>query len=156
MARDKEAHNDSGTQQTERSSADLHEVRCSFCGADAGDVKKMIAGPRGLHVCNECVVLGTSAAGEGQASNSRTTLLRDSTTEEYGQLKRLAEQLGELLAKAEEDAERCSFCSKKFRMLLRPAAAPDVTICLECIDLCLEILYEENVIGGVPGPSGGG
>ena len=32
-------------------------VRCSFCGKDAKDVQKMIAGPDGVHVCDECVRL---------------------------------------------------------------------------------------------------
>ncbi len=32
-------------------------VRCSFCGKDAKEVTKMIAGPAGVHVCNECVGL---------------------------------------------------------------------------------------------------
>lgn len=32
-------------------------IRCSFCGKDAKEVAKMIAGPDGVHVCNECVTL---------------------------------------------------------------------------------------------------
>lgn len=32
-------------------------VRCSFCGKDAKDVVKLIAGPDGVHICDECVRL---------------------------------------------------------------------------------------------------
>ena len=33
------------------------EIRCSFCGKSAKDVRKMIAGPDGVHICDECVRL---------------------------------------------------------------------------------------------------
>ncbi|WP_255267222.1 ClpX C4-type zinc finger protein [Actinomadura madurae] len=133
----------------------MSEVSCSFCGAEPGQVKKIIAGPNSYYICDECVGLSSPAAANGTASSSRTTLLRDSTTEEYGQLKDLAEQLSKLLAKAEQDAEECRFCRKKFRMLLRPASAPATTICLECIDLCLEIIEEEAAEERDTGPSSG-
>ena len=32
-------------------------ARCSFCGKAEGQVQKMIAGPAGLYICNECVQL---------------------------------------------------------------------------------------------------
>ena len=32
-------------------------ARCSFCGKAEGQVQKMIAGPAGLYICNECVAL---------------------------------------------------------------------------------------------------
>ncbi len=31
--------------------------RCSFCGKDNNDVRRMISGPGGVHICNECVRL---------------------------------------------------------------------------------------------------
>jgi ATP-dependent Clp protease ATP-binding subunit ClpX len=31
-------------------------VRCSFCGKEAKDVRKLIAGPS-VHICDECVTL---------------------------------------------------------------------------------------------------
>ena len=36
-----------------------HEVRyrCSFCEKDARAVKRLIAGPRGVFICDECVAL---------------------------------------------------------------------------------------------------
>ena len=32
------------------------KVRCSFCGKEARDVRKLIAGPK-VHICDECVSL---------------------------------------------------------------------------------------------------
>lgn len=32
-------------------------VRCSFCGKAEGQVRKMIAGPSGIYICDECVEL---------------------------------------------------------------------------------------------------
>ena len=29
--------------------------RCSFCGRTSQEIKKLIAGPRGVYICNECV-----------------------------------------------------------------------------------------------------
>jgi len=33
----------------------LRVLRCSFCKADQNDVKKLIAGPKSVFICNECV-----------------------------------------------------------------------------------------------------
>jgi ATP-dependent Clp protease ATP-binding subunit ClpX len=30
---------------------------CSFCGKDNNQVKRMIAGPKGVFICNECIDL---------------------------------------------------------------------------------------------------
>ena len=45
--------------------------RCSFCLRSSDEVKKLIAGPRGVYICNECVdlcteILKEEAAEEGQ------------------------------------------------------------------------------------------
>jgi ATP-dependent Clp protease ATP-binding subunit ClpX len=32
-------------------------IRCSFCGKSQGQVHKMISGPAGLYICDECVAL---------------------------------------------------------------------------------------------------
>lgn len=32
-------------------------TRCSFCGKEAKDVRKLIAGPESVHICDECVAL---------------------------------------------------------------------------------------------------
>lgn len=31
--------------------------QCSFCGKDQNMVKQLIAGPKGIYICNECVAL---------------------------------------------------------------------------------------------------
>ena len=31
------------------------EIRCSFCGKSQGQVRKLIAGPKGAYICEECV-----------------------------------------------------------------------------------------------------
>lgn len=31
------------------------EIRCSFCGKSEAQVRKMIAGPNGVYICNDCV-----------------------------------------------------------------------------------------------------
>ncbi len=31
------------------------EIRCSFCGKSHGQVRKLIAGPKGAYICDECV-----------------------------------------------------------------------------------------------------
>jgi ATP-dependent Clp protease ATP-binding subunit ClpX len=34
-----------------------HEYRCSFCEKPQDRVKRLIAGPRGVYICNECIDL---------------------------------------------------------------------------------------------------
>ena len=35
----------------------MADYRCSFCGKLQEQVKKLIAGPRGVYICDECVSL---------------------------------------------------------------------------------------------------
>ena len=39
------------------SGKNVNPIRCSFCGKAEGQVRKMIAGPLGVHICDECVEL---------------------------------------------------------------------------------------------------
>ncbi len=32
-----------------------NEIRCSFCNKSQNQVKKLIAGPAGVYICDECV-----------------------------------------------------------------------------------------------------
>ena len=32
-----------------------NKVHCSFCGKSEEDIKKLAAGPGGIHICDECV-----------------------------------------------------------------------------------------------------
>jgi len=42
-------------------------VRCSFCGKSQQMVKKLIAGPGGVYICNECIDLSASIVDEDVA-----------------------------------------------------------------------------------------
>ncbi|MDR0740307.1 MAG: ATP-dependent Clp protease ATP-binding subunit ClpX [Puniceicoccales bacterium] len=57
--------------------------RCSFCGKHQGLVRKLIAGPRGVFICDRCVEI-CSAALSGEASNLAKKLYgeRRSTSED--------------------------------------------------------------------------
>jgi len=35
----------------------MHEYRCSFCDKSQDSVKQLVAGPRGVYICNECIDL---------------------------------------------------------------------------------------------------
>ena len=32
-----------------------NDVRCSFCNKTQGQVRKLIAGPAGVYICDECI-----------------------------------------------------------------------------------------------------
>lgn len=42
-------------------------VVCSFCNKTSADVKKMIAGPNGVAVCNECVDVFNDILADGES-----------------------------------------------------------------------------------------
>jgi ATP-dependent Clp protease ATP-binding subunit ClpX len=42
-------------------------ARCSFCGKSQDDVEKMVAGPDGVYICNECVALCKDIMAPGPA-----------------------------------------------------------------------------------------
>jgi ATP-dependent Clp protease ATP-binding subunit ClpX len=44
----------------------MGELRCSFCGKDQREARKLIAGPAGVTICDECVVLCTELADEDE------------------------------------------------------------------------------------------
>jgi ATP-dependent Clp protease ATP-binding subunit ClpX len=44
--------------------------RCSFCKKDQDAVKKLIAGPHGVFICNECVTLATEILSDEGVSTS--------------------------------------------------------------------------------------
>jgi ATP-dependent Clp protease ATP-binding subunit ClpX len=44
----------------------MGELRCSFCGKEQREVRKLIAGPAGVTICDECVVLCTELADEDE------------------------------------------------------------------------------------------
>lgn len=52
-------------------------VRCSFCGKSARSVRKLIAGPPGVHICDECVRLCREIIEESPASDEETVTFSD-------------------------------------------------------------------------------
>ena len=39
-------------------------LRCSFCGKTQDQVRKLIAGPNGAYICDECVQVGAESIEE--------------------------------------------------------------------------------------------
>ena len=37
------------------SRSDNKPFRCSFCGKSQDQVRKLVAGPKGVYICNECI-----------------------------------------------------------------------------------------------------
>jgi predicted SprT family Zn-dependent metalloprotease len=49
----------------------MHEYRCSFCDKSQDSVKQLIAGPRGVYICNECIDLCQQIIHEGEQTLAR-------------------------------------------------------------------------------------
>ncbi len=45
--------------------------QCSFCGKSRGEVERLIAGPNGVFICNECVVLCNEIMDEAIAAKAQ-------------------------------------------------------------------------------------
>ena len=48
------------------------------------------------------------------------------------------------MAKIDEKVIRCSFCGKPQSDVKRLVAGPNVYICNECVELCLEIIEDNS------------
>jgi ribosomal protein L37AE/L43A len=48
-----------------------NEYRCSFCDKSQDKVKRLIAGPRGVFICNECIHLCQEIINEEEALVTR-------------------------------------------------------------------------------------
>ena len=48
------------------------------------------------------------------------------------------------MTKREEDILRCSFCNKSQREVKKLIAGPAVFICDECVQVCLDIINEDE------------
>jgi len=51
------------------------EYRCSFCGKKQDQVHRLIAGPGGVYICDECVDLCREIIEEGQQDRSAQQVL---------------------------------------------------------------------------------
>jgi hypothetical protein len=113
------------------------ESACSFCGIDAAHASRVIAGP-GIFICDRCVELAAEVIRDGDArSNERTSLV---------------------CLPAAEGRARCGFCGGRRADVEAMAEAPTppragklrgrrqgVRICAACVELCGEILAEEEL-----------
>jgi hypothetical protein len=106
-------------------------LACSFCGADQGAARKLIAGP-GVYVCDACVALAGGMFAGNAAADQRWSALRTAA----GRAPRRKPGAG----------DSCSFCGKAQSQVDAMADGGPFRICAECIALCNEIIREE--LGG--------
>jgi aspartate carbamoyltransferase catalytic subunit len=101
---------------------------CSFCGKTQDEVERLIAGPNGVYICDECARACADVLAEVESAlalPAHTHLMTD--------------------ADADSTTARCSFCGKRRAQVRAMFAGPaGVYICDECVDLCLEIITEEQ------------
>jgi ClpX C4-type zinc finger len=99
-------------------------LKCSFCGKQQRQVRKLIAGP-GVYTCNECIEKANRVIATGEAAATPLSAMKS---------------VGE-----DSDAPpvKCSFCGKRRHQVSGLAVAARVAICTECLALCHEIITEE-------------
>jgi ATP-dependent protease Clp ATPase subunit len=106
---------------------------CSFCGRSRKQVARLIAGPEGAFICEQCVAHASELAAERVVEDRAAA---------------------PMLLEAPASEVRCSFCGKQARQLRHVVAsglagAPagksgqdGTRICDQCLALCEEILAE--------------
>jgi len=98
------------------------DMICSFCGLPAGQVEKLIAGPR-VYICDVCVeaaeaaVRGKKPARAGSAQMARA---------------------------ASSSRVRCSFCAGGSRHDRVVVSSRDKHVCDKCLELCRRILEDRS------------
>ena len=92
--------------------------QCSFCGKNQDQVLHLVAGPRGVYVCDECIHrFGTNEALHTQ-------------------------QVAQTVA-GTIWGNKCSFCGMQQKKVQYLVLGPGgVNICDECLALCQEIMAE--------------
>jgi hypothetical protein len=116
--------------------SDPLRLACSFCGKPQPEVRKLIAGPR-VYICDRCIVLTENVIGSGNPASTA-----------FGSINAVPEQVIRI---------RCSFCGKDRSQAPGLAAMPSgaggktpefTAICSECLELCNEIITEEDSLNG--------
>jgi hypothetical protein len=117
--------------------------QCSFCGKLQDQVLRILEGPRGLFICNECVHLCREILREGTEkpnfiSGDLPFSLVPITDVKHHKVS----------SQSKKDALQCSFCGKSQDQGLRLLAGPEgMFICSETVNLCCEILeFKEEEI----------
>jgi hypothetical protein len=113
-----------GSRSWRATHAGVGELVCSFCGRHQTQVKMLIAGPD-AYICNGCVdrVHTVLAAPDAPVSTPAATIRR----------------VGE-----DGRDQWCSFCGKSQHRVEAMAAAGEVRICNECLDLCDEVIADNR------------
>jgi len=98
-------------------------LKCSFCGKQQRQVRKLIAGP-GVYICNECIEKADRVIATGESAATPLSAMKS--------------------AGDDQDALRlkCSFCGKRRHQTSGVAVAAKVAICTDCLALCHEIVTE--------------
>jgi hypothetical protein len=124
-------------------------VACTFCGRDRAQAAKLIAGPRAC-ICDTCVPQARTVITSGPQPGGPfvpVMMMPEQGRPQCDPKPKLA----------------CSFCGKQRHQVAglaassippapspaRPGLLPRATVCIECLDLCDEILAEDP-----PGGSG--
>jgi hypothetical protein len=118
---------DGGVRRWRRRRPDSPAQRaCSFCGREQRQVRKLVAGPGGVYICDPCILAAVGVSTSGRATKDSTFRPLPSTSD-----------------------AGCSFCGKSRAALQALVAGPSAkgtqppTICSECLGLCGEILSEQ-------------
>lgn len=77
-------------------------VRCSFCGKSQNDVKKLIAGPEGVFICDECVEICMDIVEEELYGNEEETPLENDFDINLIKPKEIKEKLDEYVIGQDE------------------------------------------------------
>jgi ATP-dependent protease Clp ATPase subunit len=109
------------------------KYRCSFCGKNQNEVKRLIAGPVAVFICNECVDLCAEILEEDKSPISPVENKGAQTALKYKG------------TRLNETKNRCSFCGNSEPRLAKLIAGPgSVFICTRCVELCQEILDDKS------------
>jgi len=65
------------------------DYRCSFCGKRQDQVKKLIAGPSRVYICDECVALCSDIIANPPSAPTATTTRRPRRTTWLDRLRRM-------------------------------------------------------------------
>lgn len=99
---------------------------CSFCGHEQRQVRKLVAGPGGVYICDPCIMAAVGVTSSGRPSKDPV-----------------------LQPVPPAGESRCSFCGKPRdqvkTLVIAPTGEAEQTpaICDECLGLCGEILSEQ-------------
>lgn len=70
----------------------LREYNCSFCGKNQDHVKRLVAGPGSVYICNECVVRKASESDEVRGAYAERCSFCSKTQSQTRYIKRGPEQ----------------------------------------------------------------